>query len=48
MFELAPDRPDFDEYEAEQERRHRHLKRLEHFHELAELRGEEEREREDC
>ena len=28
MFELRTDRPDYDEHEAEQARRHRHLERL--------------------
>ena len=42
MFELMPDRPDYDEYEAEQERLHRHYKRLQKEYERIEQEKEDE------
>lgn len=41
MPEIAPDRPDFDEYEAEQERVHRHNRRLQREYERLEQEREE-------
>lgn len=41
MPEIAPDRPDFDEYEAEQERMHRHNRRLQREYERLEQEREE-------
>lgn len=41
MLEQAPDRPDFDEYEAEQERVHRHNKRMQREYERLEQEREE-------
>ena len=42
MFELMPDRPDYDEYEAEQERLHLHYKRLQKEYERIEQEKEDE------
>ncbi|MBD5555713.1 MAG: hypothetical protein HDQ95_10360 [Roseburia sp.] len=42
MIEIAPDRPDFDEYDAELARVHRHHKRLAYEMILADERMEEE------
>lgn len=42
MFETAPDRPDIEEYEAEQDRLRRLRKRLAHEYELADERMDEE------
>lgn len=48
MYEIAPERPDFDEYEAEQERVHRHNKRMQREYERMERLEDEYRdERED-
>lgn len=48
MLEQAPDRPDFDEYEAEQERVHRHNKRIHREYErLERLEDEYRDEKED-
>lgn len=41
MNEIAPDRPDWDEYEAEQERVHRHNKRMQREYERLEQEREE-------
>lgn len=41
MPEIAPDRPDFDEYEAEQERMHRHNRRLQREYERLEQERDE-------
>lgn len=41
MLEIMPDRPDWDEYEAEQERVHRHNKRLQREYERREQEREE-------
>ena len=41
MLEIMPDRPDWDEYEAEQERAHRHNKRLQREYERREQGNEE-------
>lgn len=50
MHEIAPDRPDFDEYDAELARVHRMYKRLAHQLELEDERMDEEdgSEREIC
>lgn len=48
MREDVPDRPDYDEYEAEQEQVHRHNRRLQREYERMESLGDEYRdERED-
>lgn len=47
MYETAPDRPDWDEYEAEQERVHRHNRRLQREIERMEQLADEQRD-EDC
>lgn len=36
MYEIAPDAPDWDDYEAEQEKEDRHRKRMEHMFECVE------------
>ena len=41
MYEIVPDRPDWDEYEAEQERVHRHNKRMQREYERLEQEREE-------
>lgn len=41
MYEILPDRPDFDDYEAEQERVHRHNRRLQREYERLEQEREE-------
>lgn len=41
MTEFAPDRPDYDEYEAELERIHRHNKRWQREYERLEQEREE-------
>lgn len=41
MNEIAPDRPDFNEYEAEMERVHRHNKRIQRDCERLEQEKEE-------
>ena len=43
MFDMMPDRPDWDEYEAEQERKHRHNKRIQREYERLESLGDEKR-----
>ena len=43
MFEIAPDRPDFDQFEAEQERVHRHNRRLQREYERLEHLADEQR-----
>ena len=43
MFEMMPDRPDWDEYEVEQERMRRHNKRLQREYERLEYLAEEQR-----
>lgn len=43
MYEMMPDRPDWDEFEAEQERVHRHYKRLQREYERLEELGDEQR-----
>lgn len=49
MIEIALDRPDFDQFEAEQERVHRHNRRLQREYErLERLEDECRDEREDC
>ena len=48
MPEIAPNRPDWDEYEAEQERVHRHNKRMQREYErLERLEDERRDEKED-
>ena len=47
MIEIAPDAPDWDEYEAEQERARRHRKKLAAIYDREE-RFREEKEREDA
>lgn len=47
MIEIAPDAPDWDEYEAEQARVHRHRKKLAAIYDREE-RFREEKEREDA
>ena len=42
MFEVMPDRPDWDEYEAEQERIHRHHKKMQREYERVEQENEDE------
>lgn len=42
MIEIVPDTPDWDEYEAEQARIHRHNKRMAVMHEREEMIREEE------
>lgn len=42
MHEVAPDRPDYDEYEAEQARIHKRYKRIAHEMELEDERMDEE------
>lgn len=41
MHETAPDAPDWDEYEAEQERARRHRERINALYEQVEMRMEE-------
>lgn len=49
MYEIAPDRPDFDEYDAELARVHRMYKRLAHQLELEDERmDEKDDKRDDC
>ena len=43
MYEMMPDRPDWDEFEAEQERVHRHNKRLQREYERLEYLADEQR-----
>lgn len=47
MYEIAPDRPDWDEFEAEQERVHRHNKRMQREYERLERLEDEQRD-ENC
>lgn len=47
MFEMMPDRPDWDEFEAEQERVHRHNKRIQREYERLESLGDEIRDEAD-
>ncbi|MBO5372144.1 MAG: hypothetical protein J6A75_05420 [Lachnospiraceae bacterium] len=42
MFETAPDIPDIEEYESEQDRLHRMRKRIAHEYDLADERMDEE------
>ena len=42
MYEIVPDEPDWDEYEAEQTRIHRHNKRIAAMYEREEIIREEE------
>ena len=42
MYEMMPDRPDWDEYEAEQERIRRHNKRIQKEYERVEQENEDE------
>lgn len=47
MPEMMPDRPDWDEYEAEQEHIHRHNKRLQREYERLEYLADEQRDEAD-
>ena len=47
MFEMMPDRPDWDEFEAEQERVRRHNKRMQREYERLEYLGDEIRDETD-
>jgi hypothetical protein len=42
MYEIVPDEPDWDEYEVEQARIHRHNKRIATMYEREEIIREEE------